>query len=539
MLAQQPQPNTANLQSRSQQPLLPNLQQPTLLNQAHPFLGQPIAWPPGQPPLMAQNSLGHFVLHTPTMPHILLPNQQSKGPAGQVQFVQTGNVPAGAQKPPGETAEIVQLPEEEASDDGTSTGSDTEKVNLTPATKLKAIKKSSRERNRMLNDRQMVSSKIMKNQTKKLRITHKPGHKSTQQMNDELLMFEAQRKEAESAASAASAGSGKSSASLDGSRDSLRTMKRKLKSEKKKISIVKPRVVITHKVNEYLIHESDHPFTVSENGDEDAGPKAINGHKNGDSAKEGGKLKEGKKLRKYRKWLKTKSTGSANGEAPSSSTDLIDISSPSNSTGQLQMVELSEDDQKSLPALSSTQNGGNPTGGPIKVETQSEPANEAALLPDANIYRWSIDDVYQFVLETTSNEKFATALKREQFDGESLALLTIPILREIFDLKLGPILSLKKKIESFKEQSRPAELSDYLPAGGANIFKWSVKDVYQFVLRLTSKTVADQFEAQEMDGHSLTLITCENIRNDLNVSYGPALKIITRIGELKEKATGK
>lgn len=535
MLAQHPT-NTAHLQSRSQQPLLPNLQQfrppilasqPSLLNQHHQFVGQPIAWPPNQSPLMVQNSLGQFVLNTPTLPQILLPNQQSKEQS-PMQFVSDDSGPAKLSDSP---------PDEET---GESSGSESEKIN-----QLKAEKRVGKERQQTLKSRQMGGTKMLrKKKTKKLRITYKPGHKSTQQMNDELLMFEAAQRELRN-------GDSGSSKSLDGSRDSVRTIKRKLKSEKKKISIVKPRVVLTHKVNEFFIQESDHPFPVDgkqafkiEDGVVDGVVAAK--PKNADPVK----TKDGKKLRKYRKLLKSsKLAGEANSvqSEPTSSNDLT--STEPASTSQLPLVELSDDDQGlgSLEPTCSTESGDlpavdEPANQPAAVadisssEVREEPDNETGL--DPNIYQWSVEDVYRFVLETTSNEEFATALKLEQFDGQSLVLLTIPILRNNFNLKLGPILLLKKRIESYKDKSSMDE-RDYLPAGGENIFRWSVEDVSSFVWKLTSKPIADQFERQEMDGYSLTLISCDNIRNDLGIAFGPALKIISKINELKEKAAGQ
>ena len=527
MLAQHPT-NTAHLQSRSQQQLLPNLQQirspiltshPPLLNQ-HQFLGQPtIAWSPNQSPMMVPNPLGQFVLNTPTLSQILLPNQQSKEP----QFLQA---------PVSSAGKLIRHAEEEVGDSASS-GSETEK---TQSNQLKAEKRTVKER-KALKNRQSIGSKVMRSQTKKLRITYKPGHKSTQQMNDELLMFEAQRNADSGSAQSldnSNSGEGSKDGSRDGSRDGLRTIKRKLKSEKKKISIVKPRVVITHKVNEYFIQESDRPFPVDDKQafemDEPTGD-AVNKPKNADQAK----TKDGKKLRKYRKLLKTKSTvapNAINGEPTDEAASAIKPG-----TSKPQLVELSDDDQN-LAALSATENGIPPVDEP-KASSSGEARNETEndVLSDvASIYRWSVDDVYQFALETTSNEEFVTALKREQFDGQSLALLTIQHLRNDFDLKLGPTLLLNKKIESYKKKSSPDELSDCLPASGANIYKWSVGDVYSFVQRLTCQTIADEFERQEMDGHSLTLISCDNIRNDLNIPFGPALKIITKISELKAKA---
>jgi hypothetical protein len=56
------------------------------------------------------------------------------------------------------------------------------------------------------------------------------------------------------------------------------------------------------------------------------------------------------------------------------------------------------------------------------------------------------------------------------------------------------------------------------------------------VLKLASKEYAEEFEKQEMDGHALTLLSQEHIMKDMQMQFGPGLKILYKIKELKERA---
>lgn len=60
--------------------------------------------------------------------------------------------------------------------------------------------------------------------------------------------------------------------------------------------------------------------------------------------------------------------------------------------------------------------------------------------------------------------------------------------------------------------------------------------MYHFVLKLASKEHAEEFEKQEMDGHALTLLSQEHIMNDMQMKFGPGLKILSKVKELKKLA---
>lgn len=55
-------------------------------------------------------------------------------------------------------------------------------------------------------------------------------------------------------------------------------------------------------------------------------------------------------------------------------------------------------------------------------------------------------------------------------------------------------------------------------------------------MKLASKEYAEEFEKQEMDGHALTLLSQEHIMKDMQMQFGPGLKILSKIKELKERA---
>lgn len=102
------------------------------------------------------------------------------------------------------------------------------------------------------------------------------------------------------------------------------------------------------------------------------------------------------------------------------------------------------------------------------------------------IYRWLIDEAFEFV-KVSSGIEMANQLKKLKFDGFSLAFLDFTKLKSEdlgFEIKLGPFLILNEKIESYKKISKLIDENEYLPECGANISKWSINDVKNFVNKL-------------------------------------------------------
>ena len=528
--------NTANLQSRSH--LLPNIQQfrpsilqSPLINQQTQFLSQhhqPITWAPNSPFILpTQQSDGQFLFHTPGLTPIYIPSsstsnqqQQTKTEAAVQLVVQqaTNDQLLNKNKPIKATTSCIQ--KDAVIDNASTTSTKDKKDEDEKLAKHLAVQQTKKQKKSVLKYKKAISDKILNNQqAKKLKLILKPNHKSTKQMNDELLA----RINAENCNKLAA---NEESLSDNSSKDGLKSKKKlKLEKNKKKVSIVKPRVVLTHNVNGQLVYESDKAFSIDSFENEFDEDILVDAKINLDE-NEVNKSKDVKKRKKHKKQqLKSKSV-TLNSKIQSSSNDqsldnlptlLIKLDTIASDT----LVELSD----SVSEESSSS----------KVSTLSKEAQVA----NKDIYKWSIEDAFKFALETTSNSEFANTLKQEQFDGYSLTLLTIQILKDAYKLKLGPILLLKKKIDELKLKSNEDRLiADCLSiiANNANIHKWSVKETFEFILALTSKEIAAEFERQEMDGHSLTLISCDNIRNDLNISYGQALKIISVIDKLKVSA---
>jgi len=79
----------------------------------------------------------------------------------------------------------------------------------------------------------------------------------------------------------------------------------------------------------------------------------------------------------------------------------------------------------------------------------------------------------------------------------------------------------------------------YIPASGMNPVKWNVQDVYDFIRHLEGcEDAANEFRSQEIDGQALMLLKEGHLITEMHIKIGPALKICSKINELKE-ATGK
>lgn len=390
--------------------------------------------------------------------------------------------------------------------------------------------------------------------------------KSTQQMNAELMAMNEKNQKLQRSDSIKSLDSTKSkgdgkpkkqSSSLDEDSSSSMNSKsngslfKKDKSEKKvkQKAIVKPQVLF-HCVDGYIISESSSPFPVNvteELNDELQQIKLNNERRPSielaitkDPAVTPGK--EGKIKSKKLKKLKQKS-----GQlTPAKIAESMPMQSNESMVAENNKKNLEQSKSLEEPFVATTSSGlkksvvpvapiSEPRPSTSKMETE-EPADTNGL--PANMYKWSVEDVHRFVLETTqNNEEMAKEFRKAQVDGKALVLLTIPIMKEQLNCKLGPTLTLKKKIDQIKDGSGCEEipLASYLPPSGANINRWSTSDTYQFILNLSGSTqYADEFAQQEMDGYSLTLISLDNIIGDMNIPYGPALVIFNKIEELKK-----
>lgn len=370
--------------------------------------------------------------------------------------------------------------------------------------------------------------------------------KSTQQMNAELLALNEKNKlqrsdSIKSLDSVKSKSEGKllkkqSSSLDDDSSNSMSNLNGSLKKSEKKVkqkAIVKPQI-LSHCVDGYIIHESSFPFPVNvteELNDELEQIKLNNGSVAGTEKVKAKKLKKLKLKTSQGQTspIKNQTTSLNATVTPNTSVQI----EPTNSLVEMQsnkknlVAEPSKEEEPPAPVKERKSNV-------VSVAPISESSSSS--INESNVYSWSVDQVYDYLIKQDVSEAIAKELHKAQINGRSLILLTIPILKDKFMFKLGPILSLKKKIDELKEKAKDIN-DDYLPASGENIYNWSVKDTYQFILHLSSKEHAEEFERQEMDGHSLTLISTDNIVNDMNIPFGAALAIFHRIEELKKKSS--
>ena len=391
--------------------------------------------------------------------------------------------------------------------------------------------------------------------------SNKFSTKSTQQMNAELLIkqenerLRLQRCDALKSKNemklkkSNSLDEDSSSSSMNSKSNSSNSQFKKDKSEKKKKAIVKPQI-LSHCVDGYIIHESSFPFPINvteELNDELEQIKLNNGGdkklaapalSQTDNAIKDLSNSSKNKLKKAKK-SKLKSNTPINGGG-----DLQNESSIENGNSkQSNQLELSStkslEETTTATSVSSTFNVNNKERNIVSVAPISETSSSTTSLDESSVSKWTVEQCYEYLIKQEVSEAIAKELCKAQIDGKSLVLLTIPILKDKFMFKLGPILSLKKKIDELKEKSGIDDsLDNYLPPSGNNIYKWSVKDTYQFILNLSSKEqYADEFEKQEMDGYSLTLINLDNIIGDMNIPYGPALVIYNKIEELKKNST--
>jgi polyhomeotic-like protein 1 len=72
-----------------------------------------------------------------------------------------------------------------------------------------------------------------------------------------------------------------------------------------------------------------------------------------------------------------------------------------------------------------------------------------------------------------------------------------------------------------------------LPQGDPS--EWNCDQVYQFVKLVAGVAVAELFLAQEVDGSALSLIRDDHLVNTMGIKLGPALKIMNKFNEVKNR----
>lgn len=365
--------------------------------------------------------------------------------------------------------------------------------------------------------------------------------KSTQQMNLELLNSKLQRSDSlKSIDSVKSKNEGKlkkqQSGSLDEDSSSLSSssklngVSKKDKSEKKvkQKAIVKP--ILSHCVDGYIIHESSYPFPVNiteELNDELEQIKLNNGmDKKQNQSDANVSHKEGKvKIKKLKK----------NKLKANSSTGLMNKNVLSNQQSESNAVEIQN--RKNLESSKQEEPNSfvnNSINNNDNLNSRENSLNET------NVYSWSVNQVYDYLISAEINEVMANKLKEAEVNGKTLLLLSFQMLsnydKSIF--KLGPCLKLQEKIDELKSKITVQDpITNYIPADKLNedVKEWKLDDIYQFILNLTGKeSYAAKFKVEEVDGESLGLISLDLIIKGLGIPFGPAQLIFSKVEELKK-----
>ncbi|CAH3112234.1 unnamed protein product, partial [Pocillopora meandrina] len=69
-----------------------------------------------------------------------------------------------------------------------------------------------------------------------------------------------------------------------------------------------------------------------------------------------------------------------------------------------------------------------------------------------------------------------------------------------------------------------------------HVSQWSVQDVVDFIRTTDFFEFADEFQRQEIDGRTLTLLSLDEIHKCLGVTLGPAIKLHFTVQKLKKKS---
>ena len=65
--------------------------------------------------------------------------------------------------------------------------------------------------------------------------------------------------------------------------------------------------------------------------------------------------------------------------------------------------------------------------------------------------------------------------------------------------------------------------------------EWNCAQVFEFVKQVAGANVAQMFMSEEVDGSALSLIRDDHLVNTMQIKLGPALKIMSKFNELKQK----
>lgn len=134
-------------------------------------------------------------------------------------------------------------------------------------------------------------------------------------------------------------------------------------------------------------------------------------------------------------------------------------------------------------------------------------------------FNQSFKNQEKFVSQLQKNddfEKMDTCLAQPQ-----MSRLSISSPKNLPDQSANPISISKINYESEIPPGDPTE--------------WTYDDVYDFVKLVAGVPCAEMFKSQEVDGSALSLIRDDHLVNTMHIKLGPALKIMNKFNEIKNR----
>jgi hypothetical protein len=96
-----------------------------------------------------------------------------------------------------------------------------------------------------------------------------------------------------------------------------------------------------------------------------------------------------------------------------------------------------------------------------------------------------------------------------------------------------PLLPLLLQPSKPSSSSSSTTTTSEYPSGDPT--EWNCEQVFEFVKQVAGANVAQMFMSEEVDGSALSLIRDDHLVNTMQIKLGPALKIMSKFNELKQK----
>ena len=99
----------------------------------------------------------------------------------------------------------------------------------------------------------------------------------------------------------------------------------------------------------------------------------------------------------------------------------------------------------------------------------------------------------------------------------------------------SPSQTKKQKMSTSPPPSKSSMISSTNEYPSGDPTEWNCEQVYEFVKCVAGCNVAQLFMSEEVDGSALSLIRDDHLVNTMQIKLGPALKIMSKFNELKQK----